>query len=348
MTLEFKNEPDKLSPIQKIAFAMQKTGARLLRFSKIMVSISGGSDSDVMLDLLLKVCPKEKMTFVFFNTGIEYAATLRHLDYLEEKYGITIDRQHADIPVPLGVKKFGLPFISKAISGKLHILQNNNFDFAADGNKSYEELLELYPNCKGIFKWWCNKAAPRYCIDRNYKLKEFLIAYPPTFKISDKCCQGAKKQPSHKYEKAHRFDCKCMGLRLAEGGIRSTTYKNCYTYEPLADIQNMRPIWWFTDNDKSEYISRYAVILSDCYIVYGMRRTGCAGCPFNSKFENDLLILQKYEPKLYKAAIAIFGASYDYTRKYREFKQSERHKERVGGQQSIFDYIKEGGGNENL
>lgn len=49
-----------------------------------------------------------------------------------------------------------------------------------------------------------------------------------------------------------------------------------------------------------------------------------------------------------KAAIAIFGASYDYTRKYREFKQSERHKERVGGQQSIFDYIKEGGGNENL
>ena len=46
---------NKLSPVAKIAFAMQKTGARLTRFSKIMVSLSGGADSDVMLDLLLKV-----------------------------------------------------------------------------------------------------------------------------------------------------------------------------------------------------------------------------------------------------------------------------------------------------
>lgn len=112
-----KKTNDELSPAFKISSAMQKTGARLLRFSKIMVSISGGADSDVMLDLLLKVCPKEKMTFVFFDTGIEYDATKRHLDYLEKKYDIKIDRQRADVPVPLGVKKYGLPFISKMISG---------------------------------------------------------------------------------------------------------------------------------------------------------------------------------------------------------------------------------------
>ena len=334
-----KKTSDELSPAFKISFAMQKTSARLLRFSKIMVSISGGADSDVMLDLLLKVCPKEKMTFVFFDTGIEYSATKRHLDYLEKKYDIIIDRQRADVPVPLGVKKYGLPFISKMISGKLQILQNNNVDFANDGNLSYEELQEKYPHCKQVFKWWCNKAAPKYCIERNYKLKEFLITYPPTFKISDKCCNGAKKQPSHKYEKSHNFECKCMGLRRAEGGIRSTTYKNCYTYDPAAPIQNMRPIWWLTDADKAEYINTYGVVLSDCYIVYGMRRTGCAGCPFNSQFETDLQILRTYEPKLYRAAGAIFGASYEYTRKYREFKENERRKEHIGGQQSIFDYI---------
>ena len=50
-----KKTSDELSPAFKISFAMQKTSARLLRFSKIMVSISGGADSDVMLDLLLKV-----------------------------------------------------------------------------------------------------------------------------------------------------------------------------------------------------------------------------------------------------------------------------------------------------
>ena len=334
-----KKTTDELSPAFKISSAMQKTWARLAKFENIMVSLSGGADSDVMLDLLLRVCPKEKMTFVFFDTGIEYDATKRHLDYLESKYDIVIDRQRAAVPVPLGVKKYGVPFISKMISGKLQIMQNNNFDFANDGNKSYEELTEKYPHCKQIFKWWCNKTKPKYCIERNYKLKEFLIAYPPTFKISDKCCKGAKKEPSHKYEKAHNFDCKCMGLRRAEGGIRATTYKNCYTYDPASPMQNMRPIWWFTDADKSEYIDRNKVVLSDCYLVYGMRRTGCAGCPFNSKFETDLQTLQTYEPKLYRAAVAIFGESYEYTRKYREFKENERRKERVGGQQSIFDIL---------
>lgn len=108
-----KKTTDELSPAYKISSAMQKTAARLLHFQKIMVSLSGGADSDVMLDLLLKVCPKEKMTFVFFDTGIEYEATKRHLDYLEGKYDIVIDRQRAAVPVPLGVKKYGLPFISK-------------------------------------------------------------------------------------------------------------------------------------------------------------------------------------------------------------------------------------------
>ena len=336
---------NKLSPVAKIAFAMQKTGARLTRFSKIMVSLSGGADSDVMLDLLLKVCPKEKMIFVFFNTGIEYEATLRHLDYLEQKYNIEIIRQRAALPVPLGVKKYGVPFISKDISTKIYSLQCNNFDFAGDGWKSYDELAAKYPSCTSALKWWCNvKDATRFNIEATAYLKEFLIANPPPFKISAKCCVGAKKQPSHIYEKENHFDCKCLGLRKAEGGVRASAYKNCYEYDSTVTTQNMRPIWWFNDTDKDEYIDRYLIILSDCYLVYGMKRTGCAGCPFNSNFENDLLIMQKYEPKLYKAAIAIFGASYEYTRKYREFKKIEQRKKRDGRQRSIFDYIEEGGG----
>ena len=53
-----------------------------------------------------------------------------------------------------------------------------------------------------------------------------------------------------------------------------------------------------------------------------MKRTGCVGCPFNSRFEDDLAIVREHEPALYKAAINIFGKSYEYTRKYREFKKS--------------------------
>lgn len=331
---------DDLEPRVKIAFAMQKAAARLEHFQNILVAVSGGADSDVMLDLLLRVCPKEKMTFVFFDTGVEYGATKKHLDFIEQKYGITIEKQRATVPVPLGVKKYGLPFISKAVSAKIHILQNNNFDFAGDGWKSADELREKYPNCRAIFgNWWCAEGNGRYSINRLYKLKEFLIANPPTFKISDDCCSGAKKITAHKYERQGNFDCKCMGLRQAEGGVRSTAYKNCYTFDPSVKMQNMRPIWWFTDADKAEYISQYDVKLSDCYTVYGMKRTGCAGCPLNSRFEEDLQILQRHEPKLYRAAVAIFGESYDYSRQYREFKETERKKEKTGGQQTIFDYM---------
>lgn len=334
-----KKTTDELSPAFKISSAMQKTQARFqyYKFKNVMVSLSGGYDSDVMLDLLLRVCPKEIFTFVFFDTGIEYDATKRHLDELEKKYDIKIDRQRATVPVPLGVKKYGLPFISKDISAKIGSLQFNKFDFKNDGWKTYEELLIKYPRCKSILKWWCNKKdKPRFNISSSAFLKEFLIENPPPFKISPRCCAGAKKDPSHKYEKAGNFDCKCMGLRRAEGGIRATKHKNCFTYDPHAKMQNFRPIWWLTDKDKEVYITLYAIQLSDCYTVYGMTRTGCAGCPFNSQFEEDLKTLQQYEPKLYRAALAIFGASYDYTRKYREFKN--RAKRGVcAGQLTFFD-----------
>ena len=60
--------------------------------SKIICSVSGGGDSDVMLDMLLRCGAKEKTAFVFFNTGLEYQATLEHLRALEDKYGITIEK----------------------------------------------------------------------------------------------------------------------------------------------------------------------------------------------------------------------------------------------------------------
>ena len=50
-----------------------------------------------------------------------------------------------------------------------------------------------------------------------------------------------------------------------------------------------------------------------------MARTGCAGCPFGRDFEFELEIMGKYEPKLFRAVNIIFGSSYEYTRKYREF-----------------------------
>lgn len=58
---------------------------------------------------------------------------------------------------------------------------------------------------------------------------------------------------------------------------------------------------------------------SKCYTEYGLKRTGCVGCPYGRDFENELEVVQKYEPKLYKAVCNIFKDSYEYTRKYKAF-----------------------------
>lgn len=70
-------------------------------YKKILCSISGGADSDVMLDIIWKCDIHNKVDYVWFDTGLEYQATKDHLKYLESKYGIEIIRQKAIKAIPL-------------------------------------------------------------------------------------------------------------------------------------------------------------------------------------------------------------------------------------------------------
>lgn len=82
-----------------------------------------------------------------------------------------------------------------------------------------------------------------------------------------------------------------------------------------------RPLFWFSDSDKVDYEKAFNINHSICYTVYGLIRTGCAGCPFGSRWEEELKVIAEYEPELYKAAINLFGDSYEYHRKYKKFKE---------------------------
>ena len=108
------------------------------------------------------------------------------------------------------------------------------------------------------------------------------------------------------------------GIRKSEGGIRSSSYKNCFD-EIVGGCDNYRPLFWYSDSDKKEYEENYDVLHRTCYSLYGLKSTGCAGCTFGRAFEFELHVLEKYEPKLFKAVNNIFGNSYEYTRAYRSF-----------------------------
>lgn len=303
----------------------------------VMVLISGGGDSDIMLDFIQKVLKeienKPQIHYVFFDTGIEYRATKQHLEYLEEKYNITIERYRSAKPVPLGCLQYGVPFISKYVSEMIERLQRHNFKFE---DKSYDILIKQYPKCKVALQWWCNAhntnngKPSRFSIANNKYLKEFMVENPPTFKISNKCCKGAKKDNSHKIIKQLGIDLCCIGIRKAEGGIRTTAYKSCFTdnksYETkktLKSYNDYRPIFWFTDRDKQEYEEYFNIKHSDCYTKYGLKRTGCVGCPFGMNFEQELETAKIHEPLLYQAVNNIFKNSYKYTRQFLDFKRNK-------------------------
>lgn len=302
------------------------------QYKTIFCSISGGSDSDVMMDIIYKVDVNKKVTYVWFDTGFEYEATKRHIEYLEKKYDIKIMRERAIKPIPLTCKEYGQPFLSKNVSNYLERLQKKNFDFK---DYNYEYMLQHFG--KDIAQWWCNdKDNDRFNIERNLLLKEFLIAYPPQFNISSKCCNFAKKDVSKNLINKYNIDLMIVGVRQAEGGIRATAYENCFS-EELHGAAQYRPLWWYNNDDKKDYEDYCNIVHSDCYKVYGFSRTGCCCCPYgwvHNKLLHELEQTKKYEPKLYKAVNTVFKDSYEYTRQYLQFRKEMKDKEK--GRKRLF------------
>lgn len=295
------------------------------KYSKEVCTISGGSDSDVMLDICTKCDKDNKIEYVWFDTGLEYQATKDHLKYLENKYGIEIIPYKAIKPIPTTCKQYGQPFLSKKVSLMISGLQRRNFKFE---DKQFEELIEEYDGGKSYIEWWCNRnKSQQFNIEHNKWLKEFMIENPPNFKISNVCCKYAKKDVIHKLLKENGYELNISGVRKAEGGLRANAYKSCFD-EVGSTFDNYRPLFWYKNSDKNDYENHYGIVHSKCYTKYGLKRTGCAGCPFGRDFEQELEVIEKYEPKLFVAVNNIFGDSYEYTRRYREFCKEMDEKEK--------------------
>lgn len=288
-------------------------------YKKALCSISGGADSDVILDIVSKCDNNKIVDYVFFDTGLEYQATKEHIKFLEEKYNIEIEIIRPKIPIPLSCKRYGQPFLSKRISEMISRLQKHDFKWE---DKPFEELVKEYPNCKSALMWWCNvyDDNSRFNIKYNKLLKEFLIANPPSFTISNKCCKYAKKDLAHDKLK-QGYDLNITGIRKAEGGVRAAAYKSCFDNTDKG-YDNYRPIFWFKDDDKLQYNDLFDITNSRCYSEYGLKRTGCCGCPYGRDCNFELKVLEEHEPKLHKAVNNVFKDSYEYTEKYYEFRKN--------------------------
>lgn len=291
----------------------------------IIVSVSGGRDSTICLDICKKLDHDHKCKYVFLDTGIEWNITKNFISELEERYDIEIIRSKPIKPIPQTVREDGSPFLSKFISECIGSLQSHGFTWE---DLTLEEMLNRGMPL-GYSKWWCNAYEKRkgcehlpkqFNIEYYPGLKEYLTNNPPQFKISQKCCMYSKKLVSRHLIKEFGADVLVMGISKDEGGIRSKSYKSCYLEKKNYKI--WLPIFWYNSQIKDTYEEIFGVTQSKLYQPpLSFKRSGCAGCPYNQNLKKDLEKIKEVEPNLYKGVCNIFHDTYEYTKGYKEFKE---------------------------
>ena len=325
---------------------------RLIEHPKAICSYSGGSDSDIMIDLVESVRAEYNLPpikYVFFNTGLEMKATKEHVKATAEKYGVEIETVRPKTNIVLAARRYGIPFVSKIMSGGLEEWQKkgvplsiaDEYAEAEDKAAKRAELRERYPKCESLINFLCGcnrDGEPRpniqLAINSSKYMLDFIRECPPGFKISARCCDYCKKQLAHKVQKS--FEMVITGERRDEGGMRSVPRKGeansamCFA-ETSDGSYRLRPLYYVSDKDKAWYKEYHGIRYSDAYEVYGLTRTGCCGCPISYKAVQDLEMIAPYEPNVVKAAWNIFGNSYRYRQQYNEFKarKMEEKKGRV-------------------
>lgn len=335
----------------------------LRRHPKAICSYSGGSDSDIMIDLIenaRKIVPSlPEVKYVFFNTGLEMKATKDHIKAVEEKYGVEIEERRPEINIVRAVRTYGIPFVSKIMSAGLEEWQKKGiplsiaqeYEEAENKAAKREELKERYPKCESLINFLCccnSDGEPRpniqLVINSSKYMRDFIGENQPDFPISAKCCDYCKKQVAHSIQKDYEMI--ITGERRAEGGMRSVPRKDntalCFT-ETSDGQYRFRPLYYVTDKDKAWYKERFGIRYSDAYEVYGLTRTGCCGCSISYKAVDDLEKIRPYEPNIVKAAWNIFGKSYEYRKKYNAYKharlmEEKKRKANVEGQMELQFY----------
>lgn len=324
---------------------------RLTQHPNAICSYSGGSDSDIMIDLIertRKLFGLPPVKYVFFNTGLEMKATKDHVKATAEKYSVEIEEVRPKINIVQASRQHGIPFVSKIMSSGLSEWQKkgiplsiaDEYNLAEDKAAKRKELKERYPKCESVinFLCCCNTAGePRpniqLVINSSKYMLDFIREYPPDFQISAKCCDYCKKQLAHRVQKP--YDMIITGERRDEGGMRSVPRSeqwnetNTMCFAETSDGKfRLRPLYYVSDKDKAWYKEYYGITYSDAYEVYGLTRTGCCGCPISYKAVDDLEKIRPYEPNVVKAAWNIFGKSYEYRMKYNEYKAKRMGKEK--------------------
>ncbi len=187
----------------------------------------------------------------------------------------------------------------------------NKKDYHGNPFKHYYLLNKTtltLPDSKKLFNKNAIKAIKRKRANSRERLanKHMHVLHPDhEYKISSMCCHFVKKQPFYDYYKDNNILGYFTGIRAEEGGVRTLQYQTCTSSKMVNGIKmwNKMPIFDWTDDDIDNFIKGYNVKISEAYTKYGLKRTGCIGCPFAKDIDGNLKVLYKHEPNKYRACM---------------------------------------------
>lgn len=269
----------------------------------IYISFSGGKDSTVLLSIARKLYPDIKAVYV--DTGLEYPEIrdfVKTIDNVEWLHPVKYDkkqRKYVRTSFREVIMEQGYPIVSKEIS------------------KCVKDARSGLTKGDGSGIWAINKLNGE-ALDRDgnkskYNCPKWKFLLDAPFKISNRCCDIMKKNPTKDYEKK-TGQRPLLGTLADESALRLQNWLKTGCNAFNNDRPVSQPLSFWREQDILEYLVTYNIPYASVYgdIVHdeergyyttGVDRTGCMFCGFGAHLEaspNRFQKMKETHPKQYE------------------------------------------------
>jgi len=237
---------------------------------QVYVAYSGGKDSTVLLDIVRSMYPEVKA--VFCDTGLEFPEIRQFVKSTENVKWLKPKLTFKEV-----LEKYGYPVISKEQAQFLYEFRTTKSD-----------------KLKAT-RWFGNKW------NRGKISKKWRHMINADFKISHKCCDIMKKNPSKDFEKKTGLK-PFVGTMTSESALRNQGWLRygCNAFDNKRPTS--KPMSFWTEDDVWGYLKLKELEYCKIYDM-GYERTGCMFCMFGLQHEEEgntrFDKLKKSHPKVY-------------------------------------------------
>jgi len=297
--MDYKHTSEDLKIMQAwpLERKVQVTQTRIIEWyqrwdGKVYVSLSGGKDSTLLLDLARRCFPDIEAVFV--DTGLEFPE-VRAFALSQENVTVLRPAMRFDEVV----RTYGWCYPSKEVATAIY--------YAKRGSEWADKRLH------GLNR---DGTPSKY---RSSHFSKWAFLKDSSFKISPKCCEIMKERPLNAYAKACGKHC-IVGTMAAESERRKHAWlqTGCNAFEAKRPVS--KPLSFWTEQDVLRYLRDFNIPYASVYgeIVEGKdgklrttgeQRTGCIFCPVGCHLdkENRFQRLAVTHPKLHDYVINQLG-----------------------------------------